>query len=137
VGKNLPALQCLHGLRNPIFPKKSNFLGIRFFGHLGHGLRNPIFPKNRIYWASDLLGTGFLFHFLARLGTRFEKSDFSKKSDLLGTGFLFHFLAGLGTRFEKSDFSKKIEFLGHQIFWAPWARFEKSDFSKRVPEKHS
>jgi hypothetical protein len=45
VGKNLPALQCLHGLRNPIFPKKSNFLGIRFFGHLGHGLRNPIFPK--------------------------------------------------------------------------------------------
>jgi hypothetical protein len=36
-----------------------------------HFKRNPIFPKNRISWV--------------RLGTQFEKSDFSKKSDFLGT----------------------------------------------------
>jgi hypothetical protein len=35
-----------------------------------------MFQKNRISWV--------------RLGTRFEKSDFSPKSDFLGSGFLGH-----------------------------------------------
>jgi hypothetical protein len=71
-----------HGLRNPIFPKKSSWvrLGTRFeksyfpkksefLGTL-HGLRNPIFQKNRSSWVP---------------WARFEKSYFSKKSDFLGT----------------------------------------------------
>jgi hypothetical protein len=52
-------LGTLGGLRNPIFPKKSDFLGT-----LG-GLRNPIFPKNRISWALSGWSGNFCFLALA------------------------------------------------------------------------
>jgi hypothetical protein len=66
-----------------------------------HGLRNPLqrFDKSDFSKKSDLLGSGFFVLFLARLGTRFEKSDFYKglRNPIFPKNLLGHFLGGLET----------------------------------------